>query len=199
MYMCPIPNGFRDRAISLYSSKIVSRAIGQAVSRRLPIADARVRVRVRSYGICGGRSGTGAGFLQLLRFPLPILIPPTAPHSPSSIIWDWYNRPISVRRTKWTQSHSTTRKHIVDKKEILRTASNTGIFCSSDKVDIFYLIHHIFENSTVNISVLCNSCEDMACCSSDCILTLLYTGDNTHSSVSETVSKRKHVQIHFLA
>jgi hypothetical protein len=22
MYMCPIPNGFRDRAISLYSSKI---------------------------------------------------------------------------------------------------------------------------------------------------------------------------------
>jgi hypothetical protein len=23
MYMCPIPNGFRDRAVSLYSSKIV--------------------------------------------------------------------------------------------------------------------------------------------------------------------------------
>jgi hypothetical protein len=23
MYMCPIPNGFRDRTISLYSSKIV--------------------------------------------------------------------------------------------------------------------------------------------------------------------------------
>jgi hypothetical protein len=23
MYMCPIPNGFRDRAIPLYSSKIV--------------------------------------------------------------------------------------------------------------------------------------------------------------------------------
>jgi hypothetical protein len=23
VYMCPIPNGFRDRAISLYSSKIV--------------------------------------------------------------------------------------------------------------------------------------------------------------------------------
>jgi hypothetical protein len=25
MYMCPIPNGFRDRAISLYSSKIVDK------------------------------------------------------------------------------------------------------------------------------------------------------------------------------
>jgi hypothetical protein len=26
MYMCPIPNNFRDRAISLYNSKIVSNA-----------------------------------------------------------------------------------------------------------------------------------------------------------------------------
>jgi hypothetical protein len=25
MYMCPLPNGFRDRAISLYSSKIVNK------------------------------------------------------------------------------------------------------------------------------------------------------------------------------
>jgi hypothetical protein len=25
MYMCPIPNGFRDRAISLYSSKIADK------------------------------------------------------------------------------------------------------------------------------------------------------------------------------
>jgi hypothetical protein len=25
MYICPIPNGFRDRAISLYSSKIVDK------------------------------------------------------------------------------------------------------------------------------------------------------------------------------
>jgi hypothetical protein len=32
-----------------------------------------------SCGICGGQSGTGAGFLRVLRFPLPILIPPTAP------------------------------------------------------------------------------------------------------------------------
>jgi hypothetical protein len=76
MYMCPIPNGFRDTAISLYSSKIV------------------------------------------------------------------------------------------DMKEILRTVSNTGIYCSSDKVGTVYLVQYIFENSTVNINALCNSCEDMACCSS---------------------------------
>jgi hypothetical protein len=68
------------------------RAIAQAVSRRLPIAAARVRAVVRSCGICGGQSGTGAGFLQVLRFPLPIFIPPIAPQSPSSIIWCWYNR-----------------------------------------------------------------------------------------------------------
>jgi hypothetical protein len=56
------------------------RAIAQAVSRRFPIAAARVLSRVRSYGICCGPSGTGVGVL-VLRFPLPILIPPAAPHS----------------------------------------------------------------------------------------------------------------------
>jgi hypothetical protein len=62
----------------------VGRAIAQAVSRWLPTAAARVRVRVRAYGICGEQSGTGAGFLRVLRFPLPIFIPLTAPQSPSS-------------------------------------------------------------------------------------------------------------------
>jgi hypothetical protein len=44
--------------------------------------------------VCGGQSGIGAGFLRVLRFPLPIFIPPIAPQSPSSVIWDWYNKPI---------------------------------------------------------------------------------------------------------
>jgi hypothetical protein len=35
----------------------------------------------------------GAGFLRVLRFPLPIFFPPIAPQSPSPIIWEWYNRP----------------------------------------------------------------------------------------------------------
>jgi hypothetical protein len=69
------------------------RAIAQAVSRWLPIATARVPSRVWSSGICGGQSGTGAGFLPVLRFTLPVFIPPVAPQSPSPIIWDRYNRP----------------------------------------------------------------------------------------------------------
>jgi hypothetical protein len=85
----------------------MTRARAQAVSRRLSNPEVRAQVRLR--GICGGQSGTGVGFLRVLLFPLPILIPPTVPHSSSSVIRGWYNRPVSGRRTKWTQSHPTPR------------------------------------------------------------------------------------------
>jgi hypothetical protein len=85
------------------------RAIAQGISRRLPTAAGRARSHVRSFGICGGQVGTGAVFLRVLRFPLPILIPPTVPHS-SSIIRGWYNRPVSGRCTKWTQVSPHPRK-----------------------------------------------------------------------------------------
>jgi hypothetical protein len=55
------------------------RAIAQAVSRRIVISAAPVGSHVMS---CGGQSGTVAGFL----FPLPVLIPPTAPHSLSILM-----------------------------------------------------------------------------------------------------------------
>jgi hypothetical protein len=58
---------------------LTGRAEAQAVSRRLSTAAARVRTRVRSCGIFGGQSDIGAGFLRVLRFPLPIRIPPIAP------------------------------------------------------------------------------------------------------------------------
>jgi hypothetical protein len=101
------PTFFGPQAIFRGSGKFL---LTLAVSCRLPTAASRVRTQVRSYGFRGGQSGTGAGFLRVLRFPLPILIPPTAPHSSSSIVRGWYNRPNSGRRTKWTQSHPTARK-----------------------------------------------------------------------------------------
>jgi hypothetical protein len=55
-------------------------AVAQEVSRWLSTAAARARVRAVS-GVCCGQSGTGTGFLRVLRFPLPIMIPPVSPSS----------------------------------------------------------------------------------------------------------------------
>jgi hypothetical protein len=77
----------RNRALSYPGEWGRDRA--QAVSRRLPTAAARFRVRVWSCGICGGQSGAGA-----LRSPMPIFIPPISSQSPSSVIWGWYNRSV---------------------------------------------------------------------------------------------------------
>jgi hypothetical protein len=73
----------------------IGHGIAQAVSHWLPTAAAWVRAQLKSCAIRGGQSGAGASFLRGLRFPLLILIPPTAPHSSSSIIRGWYNRPIN--------------------------------------------------------------------------------------------------------
>jgi hypothetical protein len=64
-------------------SPLLGRGTAQADNHRLPTAAAGARAQVRSCVICSGQSGTGVGFLRVLRFPLPILIPPTAPQSPS--------------------------------------------------------------------------------------------------------------------
>jgi hypothetical protein len=56
-------------------------AIAQAVSHWLPTAAAQVCIRA-ACGVCGGKSDTGACFLRVLRFPLPI-IPPISPSSRS--------------------------------------------------------------------------------------------------------------------
>jgi hypothetical protein len=55
----------------------IGRAVAQAVSYWLPTVAARVCVRA-ACGVCGGQSGTGAGFLRVLRFPL-LITPPISP------------------------------------------------------------------------------------------------------------------------
>jgi hypothetical protein len=64
---------------------------------------------------------------------------------------------------------------IVDKKEILRTVSNTGIYFHVPKLVQF------FENSTVNINALCNSSEEMALLVRTvfCTVKLLYLGNRS--------------------
>jgi hypothetical protein len=60
--------------------KLTRPYLTQAVSRRFPTAAARVLSQLTSCGICGAESGTRTRFLRVHRFPLPILIPPTAPY-----------------------------------------------------------------------------------------------------------------------
>jgi hypothetical protein len=60
----------------------LGRAIAEAVSHWLSTVAAWVQSRVWSSGICGGQSGVGAGFVRVLRFPLPF-IPPNSPSSQS--------------------------------------------------------------------------------------------------------------------
>jgi hypothetical protein len=108
----------------------LGRVMDQAVSRWLPTAAARVQTRVYSYGICGGQSGAGAGFLRVLRVPLPIFIPQISPQSPSPIIWGWYNRPV-----KWP--HTKSPNPLIKKT----TMSSFRIPCSSSFI-FSYLQHN---------------------------------------------------------
>jgi hypothetical protein len=83
------------------------RATAQAVSRRLPTAAARFQPGSSHVGFMVDEVALRQVFSRVLRFPLPILIPPTAPHS--SVVLGWYSRPNSGGRAKWTQSQPTRR------------------------------------------------------------------------------------------
>jgi hypothetical protein len=69
----------------------------------------------------------------------------------------------------WDIAISLYSSNIDDKKEILRTISNTCTYCSSDQICTVYLVLYIFEYPTINLNALCNSREDMARCSSECM------------------------------
>ena len=85
---------------------------------------------------------------------------------------------------------------IVD-KEILGLISKIGIYCSSDRFGVVCLVQYIFENSTININALCNSCEGMIFCSSECIFTFPYAGDNIHYEIGQFFSCIHFCSVHF--
>jgi hypothetical protein len=66
----------------------------------------------------------GAGFLRVLRFPLPSFIPPIFP--PSPIIWGWYNRlvvaavpkvPPHKLKKKKGEKHNRLLKDVVQRRD----------------------------------------------------------------------------------
>jgi hypothetical protein len=59
----------------------------EGVDHRLPICAARIRSEIRSCESCVNKMPLGAGFLQLIWFPLRILIPPPAARS---LIIPWH-------------------------------------------------------------------------------------------------------------
>jgi hypothetical protein len=93
--------------------KINDRAIAQAASRRHPTVAARVLAQAGHVGFMLNKVALGS--VRVLLFPLPIIIPPTIPHS-SSLIRGWYNMPVSGRSTKWTVTpHPTEYKKYLHK------------------------------------------------------------------------------------
>jgi hypothetical protein len=63
--------------MTLHYITLVGRAMAQVVSHWSLIAEARVRARVNSSGICGRQSGTGTGFSPSSSlFPCQYIIPP---------------------------------------------------------------------------------------------------------------------------
>jgi hypothetical protein len=125
--LCPLDPTFsitwRTEPGGVWNSYVVTGVTGRAVAQ---VVSCRLRAQVRSCGICGG---TGVGLLRIFRFSLPILFPPTASHS-SSIIRGWYNRPVSSRRTKWTQSHPTPRKKPLKITEVIDAVSKRMGYCT---------------------------------------------------------------------
>jgi hypothetical protein len=93
------------------------------------------------------------GFLQVLRFPLPVVIPPTATHS-SSIIRGWCNRLNSGHRAKWTQSHPTPHPRINSTVEWLPSPSSQRWGCLPS---VFVLISYLAYSLSLKMKAVCFS------------------------------------------
>jgi hypothetical protein len=139
----------------MYYTFRVGCAIAQAVSCWLPTMVAWVG----SCGICGGQSGTGAGFLQVLSFPCQFAFPMLHNHHPSSgagtIGWTVAAVPSGFSLTPWG---GTNTFRVVDymPSDFLYTHSNTSV-CLETLLEIilqksFQYCHYIALSLQVNLS-----------------------------------------------
>jgi hypothetical protein len=55
----------------------------------------------------------------------------------------------------------------------------------------------MFENLTVNVNALCNSCAKIACCLSELIFTFLYAGSSIQNASEQVVSCIQVSFVHF--
>jgi hypothetical protein len=79
-YVVPHFTALLTRLLRQTVTEYFGLAIAQAVNRRLPTAAVRVRYQVRSCGIYRGYSGSVVGFIGVVLFPLPIIIPRDVVH-----------------------------------------------------------------------------------------------------------------------
>jgi anti-sigma factor RsiW len=107
---------FRSFPVLCMLGHIMGHATAQAVSLRLPTAEARVRIQVSHVAFVVDKVALGQVFSS---------------HSSTYILRGWYNRPISGRRTKWTQSQPIQKKK--RKKEPYRISppAGRGLVCLS--------------------------------------------------------------------
>jgi hypothetical protein len=113
--------------------RIKGRAVTQAVRHWLLTAVARARAQVSSFGIYGGQSGTGTGFLRVLRFPCQSAFNKLL-HNLGLVQY-----PSSGRSAKRTQSHLNMNN--VQKKLL---CSRHSFICSCPSILLF--LHCIFNS-----------------------------------------------------
>jgi hypothetical protein len=115
-----------------------SRAIAQVISRWLPTAATRVRTRLRLCGICDGQSGARSCFLRVPRFPMQILILPTAPYKsiilragtigPNNVLHAKRILPYPAHTMKKEANHEFTSGYLVSQSRFETSSSRIQVY-----------------------------------------------------------------------
>jgi hypothetical protein len=126
--------------------------MAQAVSRRLPTAEAQVRARV-TYGICGGQSGTETGISpSFLVLPCSIIVP-LGLHTHISSSGGRRIGPLvaAVRRHSLTPP---TKNNTIEVEQNTHHTQTTNRFFPNYRVGLFHLPLHLIRFEQCQRSVV---------------------------------------------